>query len=62
VLRSTDDGRIIVAGGARRVTAGDVPMPLTGGGTLSTNLSNPPRTTNQIGDVRKDNDARTPKK
>jgi hypothetical protein len=62
VLRSTDDGRIIVAGGARRVTAGDVPTPLTGGGTISTNLSNPPRTTNQAGDVRKDNDARIPKK
>ena len=62
VLRSTDEGRIIVAGGARRVTAGDIPTPLTGGGTVSTNLSNPPRTTNQTGDVRKNNDARTPKK
>ena len=62
MLRSTDEGRIIVAGGARRVTAGDIPAPLTEGGTISTNLSNPPRTTNQVGDVRKHNDARTSKK
>ena len=62
MLRSTDEGRIIVAGGGRRVTAGDIPAPLTGGGIVSTNLSNPPRTTNQTRDVRKDNDARTPKK
>jgi hypothetical protein len=62
MLRFTDEGRIVVAGGARRVTAGDIPAPLTGGGTISTNLSNPPRTTNQTRDVRKDNDARTPKK
>lgn len=62
MLRSTDEGRIVVAGGARRVTAGDVPAPVTGGGMISSNLSNLPATTNRAGDVRKDNDARTPKK
>lgn len=62
VLRSTDEGRIIVAGGARRVTAADVPAPLTEGGTVSTNLSKVPARTNQAGDVRKNDDARTPKK
>ena len=61
-LRSTDEGRIFVAGGARRMTAGDVPAPVTGGATVSTNLPHLPATTNQAGDVRKDNDARTPKK
>ena len=61
MLRSTDDGRIVVAGGARRVTAGDVPAPVTGGGTVSTNLSNPAATTNRPGDVRKKNDAKTSK-
>ena len=61
-LRSTDEGRIFVAGGSRRVTAADVPAPLTEGGTVSTNLSKVPARTNQAVDVRKENDASTPKK
>jgi hypothetical protein len=61
-LRATDEGRIFVAGGVRRVTAGDVPAPVTGDGSISTNHSKPPAAPNQAGAVRNDNDARTPKK
>ncbi len=61
-LRGSDEGRIFVAGGARRVTAGDVPPPPPGSVVGATNIFNPPATTNQAAEIRKENDARTPKK
>jgi hypothetical protein len=60
VLRATEEGRIFVGGGVRRVTAADIPAPLPGG-TEATS-SNPPVAANPAGEVRNDRNARTPGK
>ena len=61
-LRSTEEGRIFVTGGARRVTAGDVPSPLRDSNAASTNSSNRPVLTNQTGEVRKNDNVGRPEK
>jgi hypothetical protein len=59
-LRATDDGRIFVAGGMRRETAGDIPASPKGGTAVTSNLA--PATARPSDAVPKDNDAKTPKK
>jgi hypothetical protein len=61
-LRSTEEGRIFVTGGARRVTARDVPPPLRDDNAVSTNSSNRPVLTNQAGEVRKNDNVGRPEK
>lgn len=59
-LRSTEEGRIFVSGGLRRVTANDLPAPLPGDAMDARAKTNAPATASPPGQLRKN--ARTPKK
>jgi len=56
-LRSTDEGRIFVSGGARRVTAGDIPAPVLDATASSTVPTNAPTATRPPDEVRKNGKA-----
>lgn len=62
MLRATEDGRIFVAGGIRRVTAGDIPAAPPGSSAVSTNRPLTAATTNQADEVRKSRNVERPEK
>ena len=59
-LRSTEEGRIFVSGGARRLTASDIPAPLPAVAVNSKTTTNAAAAASPPGEVRKN--AKTPKK